>query len=967
MRIARLKVDGFGPLRGEYRFSPGRITLVVDRNETGKSSLLAAIVAALYGLEGDRRSHKVLTPLERWRPWDGGSYRVELDLQADGETYTVKRDFERGTVEVWNERGLEVTAAFREGRDEFPVGKKLLGLDAVEFEKCALVRQGELDLVVPGDERARRAGTLQARLESAADTRGGDTSSAEAVQVLQTALRRYTTDEVTFTGTVENAISRLELKRETLATDLATLAHDRQQAAEPLARLAELGAEEQAARDAIAALEAERRAMNATELRRRLNECRAASAALAELRAEAETLAPYARLSAGAEAELRETLAQLEAAGRNLETREARRHDEQTRRRGEIEATLSGLAAYADCDGDDADRLVALAAELRRLAAELEQAEATLADLRRTLGERGFEPARVEELGRRFGELDAEREGLLAGQSALALTFQTQIAELEQVRTANTENLRQVDAVRAVRKLPGWFLAALGVAGAIAGGVVLGLQGDLMIGAGLLIGGMVLGLLGIGLAALGEGARRGDREHALRQLSEANRQLNTLRTQRAESELGLEELARTMGYRGAVDLMRDWNEYRRLQDESAPVERAQEQLGQLAARRDAVLEDVRGWLERAGGGPPEPAYLETVAAGIRHRLVLRRSLEELEQSWSWVDEEKRRDEAAVAALEERAAGILAQAGLTRDPARPWADQVRELAERTRARARLTLLTDELIPQAERRLPPAAEVADLEAQLAALAAETGTAPAERPVPAMPRPLLELDREVRHQRELIELVQRKRGDLRQQVDEVVRRAAAQEPELLAEQERIERALERARRFKRSIELAVVTIQEVALETHKRWADFLTRRVGELLSAMGSQLEQVRFGDDLDFSIGLPGGQRVARGKALLQLSAGARDQLHLAVRLGLSEFLSKPGDTLPLLCDDVFANSDDERARAGMRTLIEQLGRDHQVIVMTCHRHRHEHLASLDPDVWAAGVQWLEVHSAEAPAR
>ncbi len=223
MKILRLKADGFGPLRGEYRFDPARLTLLVDRNETGKSSLLAAITAGLYGLGNDRRSHKVLTPVDRWRPWDGGSYRVEVDVESEGEAYTVKRDFARETVEVWNDRGLEVTASFREGKDEFPVGKKLLGLDADEFEKCALVRQGELDQVVPPDERARRNGTLQARLEGAADTRGGDTSAAEALQVLQGALRKYTAQEVEFTGTVENAISRLELKRETLAADQAAL------------------------------------------------------------------------------------------------------------------------------------------------------------------------------------------------------------------------------------------------------------------------------------------------------------------------------------------------------------------------------------------------------------------------------------------------------------------------------------------------------------------------------------------------------------------------------------------------------------------------------------------------------------------------------------------------------------------------------------------------------------------------
>lgn len=963
MRLRRLKVDGFGPLRGEFHFHPGRVTLVVDRNETGKSSLLAAIVAALYGLEGDRRTHKVLTPLERWRPWDGGTYRVELDVESEGETYTVKRDFERGTVEVWNERGLEVTASFREGKDDFPVGKKLLGLDAAEFEKCALVRQGELDLVVPGDERARRTGTLQARLESAADTRGGDTSSAEAVQVLQAALRRYNSDELNFTGTVENTVSRLELQKEKLAVERNALEHDRQQAAEPLAQLAQLGAEEQTAREAIAALEAERRALDAGELRRRLDECRERREALARLEAEAAALAPVADLPAGLEADLRETIAQLEAARRDREAREARRREEQSRRRGELEAALASLEAYAGCAAEDADRLVALAAELRRLADEEAQARASLAALRDALGARGYEPARVEDLGRRFGALDEAAQGLLGGQSALALAFQTQIAELEQARTVNTEVLRQIDAVRAARKLPGWFLAALGVAAVVAGGVVLGLGGERLVGAGLVGGGLVLGLLGIALVALGERTRGDDREQALRQLSEANRQLNTLRTQRAESELGLEELAKTMGYRGAVDLMRDWNEYRRLEDESDPVERAQEQVDQLASRRDAVLDEARGRLERAGGGPLEPAHLETVAAGIRHRVALGQSLDELERSWSWVDEEKRADEAAVAGLEERAAGLLRQAGLVHDPSAPWADDVRALAERSRSRTRLALLTDELIPQAAQRLAPEAEVADLEAQLAALEAE-GAGPVAEGAGSAPRPLLELDREVRRQREIVELVQRKRGDLRQQVDEVVRRAATREPELLAEQARVEQALERARRFKRSVELAVTTIQEVALETHRRWADFLNRRVGELLAAMGAQVDQVRFGEDLDFSLRLPGGQQAARGKALLQLSAGARDQLHFAVRLGLSEFLSKPGDPLPLLCDDVFANSDDERARAGMRLLVEQLAREHQVIVMTCHRHRHEHLSGLDPDVWAAGVQWLELRSAES---
>jgi len=965
MRLLRLKADGFGPLRGEYAFDPARVTLVVDRNETGKSSLIAALSAALYGLDGDRRSHKVLTPVERWRPWDGGSYRVELDIECEGEVYTVKRDFERGTVEVWNDRGQEVTATFREGKDAFPVGKKLLGLDADEFEKCALVRQGELDQVVPADERVRRVGTLQARLESAADTRGGDTSATEALQVLQTALRRYDAQELEFTGTVENAISRLELKRDTLGAELKSVEHDRAQVAGPLEELARLAADEQAARAAIERLDAERRATVGGDLRRRLREHDERRAALEALRGEAASLAVYEQLPANAEADLRETIAKHEAAQKNLAGRESRRQEEQSRRRAELEATLATLKAYESCPVEDADRLVALAAELRRLADEDARLRESVGGLRDSLSGRGYEQPRVEGLAQRLGGLSEEQRRLLEGRSTSELAYQTEIASLEQARTENTEVLRQIDAARAAGKVPGWLLAALGVGSAIAGSVVLGIQGEERIGMGLLGGGLGLAALGIAILAIATGARRSEREQALRGLTDAQHRLNQLRTQRAEGEVGLEEVARSLGYRDAVELTREWNDYQRMLEDNSPVQRAEEQMDALEMRRRGVLAEVRERLDRAGGGPPDPAHLEGVAAGIRHMIAIRQQLAELETSWSWVDDEKRLDEAAVAGLHERAVRILQLAGLAHDPAQPWSEHIRELTERSRLRARWQVLTSEVIPQAAQGLVPEEEVAGLRAQLAAVEADAGDQPVGEAPDARagtpPRPQMDIERDVKSQNGVIELVQRKRSDLRQQVDDVMRRAALREPELLAEQARIERALERARHFKRSVELAMTTIQEVALETHRRWADFLNGRVSELLGAVGAQVEQVRFGEDLDFSVKLRDGQQLARGKAMLLLSAGARDQLHLAVRLALSEFLSKPGNPLPLLLDDVFATSDDERARAGMRLLIEHFAREHQAIVMTCHRHRHEHLQGLDPELWTAHVQWLELRA------
>ena len=105
MKILRLRVDGFGKLQGEWTFAPDRMNVVLDDNERGKSSLFAAVSAALYGLDGDRRTHRVLTPLDRWRPWNGGAYRVALDVETANGMYTIARDFERGVVAVFDRTG----------------------------------------------------------------------------------------------------------------------------------------------------------------------------------------------------------------------------------------------------------------------------------------------------------------------------------------------------------------------------------------------------------------------------------------------------------------------------------------------------------------------------------------------------------------------------------------------------------------------------------------------------------------------------------------------------------------------------------------------------------------------------------------------------------------------------------------------------------------------------------------------
>ncbi len=952
MKLVRLRVDGFGPLQGEWTFSTERVNVVLDDNERGKSTLLAAISAALYGLEGDRRSHRVVTPLERWRPWNGGAFRVTLEVECADGAYAITRDFERGTVAVFDRTGGEVTAQFLEGRDEYPVGKKLLGLDQAEFEKSALLLQGELDGVVPADEKTRRASTLKSRLENAADTHIGDTNASEALRVLEESLRRYNAHELDFTGTIDNAIDRLVAKRELVEVDIRELDSTLIVAQAPLQDLHQLTQEERKLQNALRELENERRAGLAVDVRRQLTDHETALAEVTRLETETGELAGTATLPPNAEVDLRETVARHEEAMRGIEGLESRRRDELAREREAIAAERLELAPYDTFSLEEVDRCVGQAAELRHLLMQDALLRHQVFELRDGLAGKGYEPEQVQFLQQRFASLPPENLRLLRQQSELNLVFQTESATLEQQRTGATETLRAVDAARSARRTPGWILLALGGAALVAGGLVLAMHGTRTLGVALLAAGGAVAAAGGALLGLGARTRHEDRDNALAMLTEAQGRINQLHRRRAENESGLVELARMMGYRDHVDLLRQWGEYARLIEDSGPLLRAQEQLEAADRRRQQLIDDARPLVKVAGENVVTPELLEKVAYDARRSLNARQRLADLERGFGWVEEEKRVLEAAANAMKDRAVRVLQTAGITHEPARGWAHHVKELKRRMEGRVRYTMIVEELIPAARRRLHPEHEVAQRRRQLEMLMAGGELAPNARAS-------AEIEVEVKQTRSKLEEAQRRRSDVRVEVEEVWRRHAQRRPDLAQSQERLGRAIERARKFKQSVELARDTIQRVATDTHRKWADFLNDRVAEILESFGTSVEGLRFGEDLDFSVQLDGGPLVSRGKAHAQLSAGARDQLYLAVRLAISEFLSRGKEPLPLLLDDVFATSDDERLRAGMRALIESFGAGHQLLLTTCHRSRVNELRRMDPDLYRDRVHWVDL--------
>jgi uncharacterized protein YhaN len=137
----------------------------------------------------------------------------------------------------------------------------------------------------------------------------------------------------------------------------------------------------------------------------------------------------------------------------------------------------------------------------------------------------------------------------------------------------------------------------------------------------------------------------------------------------------------------------------------------------------------------------------------------------------------------------------------------------------------------------------------------------------------------------------------------------------------------------------------MREVAAKTHRRWATALNEQAAAILPRLNPDYDTLLFDDALGFTVrSIAANRIVERTEVDAMLSTGAKDQIYLAVRLACCLELSRLGEPMPIILDDPFISADDERFRAGFRYVAEELAKKQQVIILSCHRGRHEQLSS-----------------------
>ncbi|MGI5838758.1 MAG: AAA family ATPase [bacterium] len=887
MKFVRLQLTGFGKfVNREIELREG-FNLIYGGNEAGKSTLHAFIRGMLYGFKKPATIRRYFTAeQERYRPWLSTGYAGSLEYAAGGNSYLVRRDFDRDETHIYDAlTGAEITGRFRQDRRrEYDFAEQHTGLSVIVFNNTVSVRQMG---IAPEDELAAEVSGRLANLGSAG------------------------LDDVP----VQNALTQLQKAAEQIgssragakphgraAARVAALAAEMSRTEEILTGLRESEVRLAACRnrlagqsEALAATEAALHRAKRALLRQRLAKARVYRARRQEIAAASAALARYAEYPL----EREEAVRQLLQAQREKEVVRQEIAGEiaaLTERRREIERETERQAAYNCLEEVD---LLTLHHNFNRWC-----------DL-------------VDEVGEYGRELAARRAEIAATDAALApyRPYGEKFAAAAQKVTELDESLRYREEAAAGRKGQKRVAANQLTPGRIAAAVLAAAGGY----AGYLFGNLWLSLLGAAITIFLLCYRRsaaGGQEKA----EAMEREMAAVRAE-------LAAVLRNCGATGVQEFREKKNRYnallqrREMQAElTAAAEGSQRRAAEKAAERRAA---IGACLAAAGllpaDGEPTKELVEAFSTALRANLELRR--------------EKASVSGQIAARREKLAAITAElqkiaAELTGNLDATGAADAAEFLHGCERRRAYDALQEQMAGQTN-LLDAVLQGMDYTALEAAAAgpdedeAVADGAAAEDLAAAADRYREEISRLSREQVELETTIETRLRGLRS-------------PALIAEEQAAaQRAADGYALEIAAIELARDTISELARNIHREFAPQLNRRVGEIIGTItAGRYRDVRISETVAVSTASP---ETGVPVQVSGLSAGTADQFYLAARLAIAELLTGRPE-LPLILDDCFVHYDESRLRNVLKFLAGLAGK-HQIILLTCRRREEEILREL----------------------
>lgn len=946
MYIKRVTLADFGRLRGTIEFAPDRCNIICQDNEYGKTTIMDAVLYTLYNFPTTGFARDVMRPKERYRPWNAPAraqnvYVVELEIcDIAGRNYILRADFNRQQPFTLHDRETRQPIPL----DGISFGQRYLRMALPGFTQCFFLRQDEKE----GGQR----GQLVSVIEEAAASNRQDTptSVSGAIEKLASPVlsdARIDAEDLK----VATILRRLEARKAELKAEMATLERNLQARATEIEASDRLNDRVEELSDTVTLLEYSLAAVRRHEKQNLLSRWQESLDARGERERQLAELAPYADIQLTRRQEVVSLLSDYKSARQrheeHLKAQEAAFGPELEKLNTELAALPQAIARLAPEDLSTVrDLAVTLTDREEQLARESEKLSAMETQLR----EQGVPIDRLEELHQTHGNLTQTDREILFEHTEAHNEAQAALTAIESGSLTAREQAMQAKARRSWYSNLGLGLAGLVIAFLVVGIVLLLADTRFYAWVCIVLAGVIGVFSSLVISTMRARVTAEELEPALKSEMELSAQAKQIRDQLETLEIEYHETLQRLGLtHEQVEEVRDVEHWKQ---SAAPwvagrdlLDRVQTDLADARARGWTLVQDIA---EADSADSLTGAALRTAASQIEKYFDLQEERNELTSKNERLQTESQTLLADLQSKQQALETVItcpltAEVADTEPRAQAWldaCDKALQLQTLKQEFGAVHKMTDD-------------EVAHLQSDIAELESTCNTILAA--APALTDTVIDYSiRSEAIERQLAES-RAERERLREQLSRGFREAeqAVHEwrtrgPVVQQDLADIEDSLTRANEFAEACQVAHQQLSEISAQVYTQWATALNERVNRVVPLINDRYRDVACSPELDISVYSAEAGRRLETREIQHLSKGARDQLLLAVRIAIAEYLTAHVGNLPLALDEPFAHWDDERFIEGMR-FLDRLSPTHQVILLSCHRWRYEHLQATNPEL------------------
>lgn len=964
MLIERVEFLGFGSIIAEQvDFASDRLNLVIEANQYGKSTMVEAIWALIFGFSSTREGQR---EKEDFKPWQTNApFGGIIDLTIKNQSLRIIRDFDKDSVQVLDRSsGADITRDFVEEGREDELGYRLTGMTRDLFRNTCLVGQRHLD-----EHHAGGNPELRSDLKSMADSSKPGATSATATDVIRRALRNFPGSNQT--APAEEVIAELESKRNHLLIRIQEMNEDYGQVVSWLKEIADI--EQQFTGQSAGSAEAEfnnlkLEKMSLEEKTVVFKDRKGARDSIEKRLLELSTMTPLAD----------ETLLNLNELWTRRESRiqdllsfgqDVRpEHAEFERIANALEEKYPG---FDQLQPEESNTISSLAISLYNLKRELEEDRRTLQETTVTRLERLGSDEVVAAPGRGLRALSEEEMEEARSYASLMVAFNEQLIDsqkkLQEAEFSRTDIEEKQKANRLANIGKGIGLGLLTIicfaVPPLISEIPQFITGGLVIVALL---SLLVCFFFVGKAINFKSYMQEDLERAQREEEKILKVLQQSRGKVANLENTLAGYAAKTGLSGKEEL----NEY--LKKATSEEELHEEQLSKensIKTKEQQVrkLENDLAYYFRKVGRDTDQIDSQRAMDLSQDIKQYWEEAAKLEEQFSEINNTRKQMEfleAEIKDVEEGIRPILDVASMDQavdlDEA---SDQIEALVGIIREKQRLNEELSKLdydmsgyesmvssdaqlqvqIKQINERLE---ELIQLNPELADCPEPDPNNP---PTAVLPWGASEGDKE--------ELRARKE-DLLVRLRTTISNRDNSYLDCVEELSTLDHELVCARRARLALELACQKLEESSSQTYEDWSEKLNDASKEIIEGLDSEVESLVFDSELNISVKLKGREEPFYPDEIkTKLSTGVKEQVHWLARMALSRFLSRQ-EPLPIVLDEPFSEADDERFINVMKFLLDEALHKNQIIILSCHKHRHEWLCDKLSAEERAGLAFVE---------